>query len=163
MKEIFKELIENFYPLIALSILIGGVILVFNLLNNIEVKYSKPYVPLTLEERLKQLPPTAKRLSDEAQLIFPEELTQPESFNFDWTHNRRVLKIKVPKTQLTDESLKTFYINLYLKNNWIILENEYTYLFEHQLTGDHSCIDKDTSDGLSYRLVTFATKGALCY
>ena len=98
MKQIFKAFIDSFYPLIAVSVLIGGVILVFNILNNLQVKYSKPHVPLALEERLQQLPPAAKRISDEAKIIFPDSLKQPEMFNFDWTHNRRVLVIHIPKT-----------------------------------------------------------------
>lgn len=84
-------------------------------------------------------------------------------FHFDWTHNRRVLVIHVPKTQLTDDQLKNFYVNLYLKNNWIFLERENTFLFQHQLTGDQSCIEKNVSDEFNYRRVTFATKGTLCY
>ena len=163
MKQTLKELIDVLSPILALTVLFGGVFSTFKVLNKIEVKYSKPHVPLPLEERLKQLPPAAKRLSDEAHLIFPEQLTQPESFRFDWTHNRRVLEIKVPNAQLTDEAFKAFYIDLYLKNNWVILENEYRYLFKHQLSGDQSCMDKDISNGLSYRSITFAVKGALCY
>ena len=149
--------------LLFIGFIVGFLVLMVKILSSFEVKYSKPYIEKTLEERLKMLPPSAKLLSDEAKLIFPEQFNEPKSFDFHWTNKTKKIEVRVPIEQLNDHQLKTTYLNRYLEKNWTFDENEYEYVFINQQSQNESCIDKHINENSNFRVVKFVVRGNPCW
>ena len=163
MNQTEDDFLAGIIQLLFLGFIIGFLVLIVKLLSSFDVKYTKPHVKKPLEERLKMLPDSAKQLSDEAKLIFPEQLNQPESFDFHWTHQTKKLELRIPIEQFSDQHLKSIYLNRYLEHNWNFEEKEYKFMFINQQSQNESCIDKHVNENSNYRVVKFVVKGEPCW
>ena len=162
MNQTEDNFLAGIIQLLFIGFIIGFLVLIVKLLSSFEVKHSKPHAPKPLEERLKLLPPSAKVLSDEAKLIFPEQLNQPESFDFEWSHKTGLIKIRVPTQTLTNDNFKFIYFKRYLENNWIVEENDDVYLYRNLLSRHYSCIRKEFDKNAKYQIVKFTLRWLCC-
>ena len=159
---------ENFksdlIQLLITAIIVGFLFLTVKVLSNIEVKYAKPYVSKTLEERLKMLPPSAKVLSEEAKLIFPEYANQPELFYFSWSKENKIKFImKIPIDTLSENEIIETYFKRYEKYQWEQETDENIFIFKSKTSDLKSCIYKDFFQDPNFWKIIFTNTKTSCY
>ena len=146
------DLIQYIY----IAVLALVLILIFTFLTKINIKHSKPIALKTLDQRLEKLPSSALRLSDEAKVIFAEQIENPEWIHFSWFKSGAIrFAIHIPESQLNRHDLYLRYIPKYEENHWIRKDNAYFIQFKHQLTGDQSCISTQYKDEQNYWIIEF--------
>lgn len=158
-----ERLKDDLIQFLIIATIVGSLILIVKILSSFEIKYSKPVQPKPLSERLKLLPASAKQLSDEAKLIFPQQIQNPKFIQFNWFKSGAILfEIKLPKSELSHIDLYSIYIPKYQENNWIKQNDPYFIRFIHQITGDQSCISSHNQDGETYWLIEFLPAHEVC-
>ena len=164
MNQTEDDFLAGIIQLLFIGFIIGFLVLIVKLLSSFEVKHSKPHAPKPLEERLKLLPPSAKVLSDEAKLIFPDELNDPELYNFKWSRQSKIkFVIELPEDQLSEKDIIEIYSKRYEQNNWEIIENKHIYMFKSKTSNLESCIYQDYYEGHNNWNINFYYSGTSCY
>ena len=164
MSHRIDQIWEDFVQLLIIAVIVGFIIITFKVLNSFEVKHTKPYVPKILEERLKMLPASAQQLSYEAKLIFPDELNDPELYNFKWSRQSKIkFVIELPEDQLSEKDIIEIYSKRYEQNNWEIIENKHIYMFKSKTSNLESCIYQDYYEGHNNWNINFYYSGTSCY